>query len=177
MFIRAVNVQFVVIIQHIRVLHCKMSMYTGKTVVELRQLCQDKGLICSKLRKAEIIQLLLDNESVDGVVADGSSSGSVINDINDSGDDGDDIVDGEDDNDDAGDEVVLSTSNVKKSSSDVTSRQLQLKLKLTATQVRLAELDLEKMKLAANSRATTISSTSDSGKTKIDQSVKVYYLK
>jgi len=46
---------------------------TGKTVAKLRLLHQAKTLSCSKLKKDELIQLLLDNESVDVVAADDSS--------------------------------------------------------------------------------------------------------
>ena len=148
-----------------------MSTYTDKTVSELRLLCKAKKLSCSKLNKAELIQLLLDNESV---VADGSGGSS--DDGSDRVVDGDDVVDedDEDDDDDINDEMVLPASGVSKPSSDITRLKLQIKLAElnSVTKIRLAELEVEKMKLANNSSATTVSSTVSGGKTKIDQSVK-----
>jgi hypothetical protein len=131
-----------------------MSTYTDKTVVELRLLCKAKKLICSKLKKAELIQLLLDNESV--IATDGSTG---------SGDGGSDSVDEADESIDDEDEVVLPALGVSKSSSDVTSLELQIKL---------AELEIElaKLKGGVNSSGTLVSSTVNGGKPKIDQSVK-----
>jgi len=135
-----------------------MATYRGKTVDELRLLYQAKKLSCSKLKKAELIQLLLDNESVDVAAADGSSGDGASDSV-----DGDDEVievDGDDD------EVVLPALGVSEPSSNVARLKLQIKLaELTsATQIRLAELEFEKMKLSANSSATSISSTVSGGK-------------
>jgi len=143
-----------------------MATYTGKTVAELRLLCQAKKLSCSKLKKAELSQLLLDNECVGVVAADDSSGDGVSNSV-----DGDDEVI-EDDGDD--DEVVLPVPGVSEPSSDVARLKLQIKLSelTSATHIRLAELEFEKMKLSANSSATSISSTVSGGKPKVEQSVK-----
>jgi len=101
--------------------------YAGKTVAEIRLLCQGKKLSRSKHKKAELIQLILDNESVDVDAANVSSGDDVINNVVDGVDE---IIDGGDD-----DEVVLPASGVRKPSSDVAN------LQLIYTQIRLAELD------------------------------------
>jgi len=137
-----------------------MATYTGKTVAELKLLCQAKKLSCSKLNKAELIQLLLDNESVDAVAADGSSGEGASNSV-----DGDDeIIDGDDDDD----EVVLPASGVSNPSSEGSNLQQIDK------QIRLAELEIElaKFKSGANLNGTSVSSTVSGGKPKIEQSVK-----
>jgi len=74
---------------------------------------------------------------------------------------------------------VLPSPGVNKPASDVASLKLQIKLaeltlaaQTSATQIRLAELEFEKMKLSANSSATSISSTVNGVKLKIEQSVK-----
>jgi len=54
-----------------------MATYAGETVAELRLSCQAKTLSCSKLKKAELIQMLLDNESVDVAAADVNSGDCV----------------------------------------------------------------------------------------------------
>jgi len=95
-----------------------MATYTGKTVAELRLLCQAKKLSCSKPKKAESIQLLLDSESVDVVAADGSSGDCVSDGV----DEGDEVI--EDDGDD--DEVVLPASGVSKPPTYEASLQLQI---------------------------------------------------
>jgi len=134
-----------------------MATYTGKTVAELRLLCQAKKLSCSKLKKAELIQSLLDNESVDVVAADDSSGDCV----SDSADEGDEVI--EDDGDD--DEVVLPSPGVREPSSDVASLKLQIRL------VEL-EIELAKLKSGSNSSGTSVSSTVSGGKPTIEQSVK-----
>jgi hypothetical protein len=40
-----------------------MSHLQGKSLKELRQLCQTKGLTCKKLRKDELIALLVEQET------------------------------------------------------------------------------------------------------------------
>ena len=51
-----------------------MSKFAGKTVKELKQLCQSRGLSFKGLRKAQLVQLLLDSDNEPSMVSVNAAS-------------------------------------------------------------------------------------------------------
>ena len=123
-----------------------MSHLKGKSVKELRQLCEAKGLAFNKLKKDELIALLVEHEAKDQPNTNESNSdGTVIDQLSD-----------DDDNDEIhvangsshGNIHTSSESSVDESESVLT---LRLKLRLAelelAKQERMWEIDQERHKL------------------------------
>jgi hypothetical protein len=139
-------------------------------VKELEQFCQSRGLSITGLKKAQLVQLLVDSEDEQNVASVKASNVNVNNtDLVELGNEKNAIdsdvcsdVDIESDVDGDDDDVVLSASS-NKTSSDGNLNSLKL-------QIKLAELELAKMKLQANMSDNNCSA--DENKTKVDRSIK-----
>jgi hypothetical protein len=144
------------------------SVFVGKTVAELKQLCQSQGLNSKGLRKAEIIQLLLDNIAEEVVHTDTHEiDDNTVHDSSKFNDDEDitDDVDCNDDENDGEDDDVLAAETSKTCKEKLPGELASLKL-----QVQLAKLELAKMKLATS--LPTPHGTVKEMKNKIDHNVK-----
>ena len=119
-----------------------MSSYKGLKVAELRQICIDKGLSVTGLRKTDILQLLADN---DHVVENVLSHESDSNDETGSGMDASD----------ADDDVTAGGSRQATDQSDAVE---QLKL-----QLQIAKLEFESLKLKSklDCRSKTVAVSDD----------------
>ena len=119
-----------------------MSSYKGLKVAELRQICIDKGLSVTGLRKADILQLLSDNDHV------------VENVLSHESDSDDETGSGMDASD-AGDDVTAGGSRQATDQSDAVE---QLKL-----QLQIAKLEFESLKLKSklDCRSKTVAVSDD----------------
>jgi hypothetical protein len=117
------------------------SVLVGKTVAELKQLCQSQGLNSKRLHSAEIIQLLLDTIAEELVHTDTHDmDDNTVHDSSKYNDDKD-ITDNADCNDDEND--VLAAETPKTSKEKLSGELASLKL-----HVQLVKLELAKMKFA-----------------------------
>ena len=136
-----------------------MSDYKKLKAVELRQLAASRGLGTTGLRKAELIQLLCDNDAVVETVL-GNDDGDHLSNGSESGSDseqasmdgGSSFASGRDDLSDA-DDVTDRALNGKGSNATGPTDVLKLQLALAKQQARIAELELQKMKLSTKRRA------------------------
>ena len=129
-----------------------MSDYRKLEAIELRQLATDRGLCVTGLRKAELIQLLSDNDAVVNTVL-GSDDGDHLSNGSESDSDerasvgGSSFASGRDNLSNA-DDVTDNAVNGKGSDATGPTEVLKLQLALAKQQAKIAELELEKMKLS-----------------------------
>ena len=117
-----------------------MSSYKGLKVAELRQICIDKGLSVTGLRKADILQLLADNDHV---------VENVLSHESDSDDETGSGMDASDADDDV-------TAGGSRQATDQADAVEQLKLQLQIAKLEFESLKL-KSKLDCRSKTVTVS--------------------